>query len=199
MKLVIASSNSHKIREIENKFSTLGELVLVPLKTFAHIPEVIEDGATFEKNSAKKAREISRHTGFPSMADDSGLVVDALDGRPGVRSARYGGDGLSDSDRYELLLREMDGIPPEERTARFVCVIAIALPDGTLLSARGECEGEITTGPRGAGGFGYDPVFYLPGHGLTMAELPLEEKNRISHRARALDKARILLSDLVSP
>ncbi len=198
MKLVIASSNRNKIREIENKFSEIPGLELVPLNAFDNPPEVVEDGDTFEENSAKKAKEITRFTGLPAMADDSGLVVAALDGRPGVHSARYGGDCLTDRDRYELLLGEMNRVPLTGRRARFVCVITIAMPDGSLYSARGECEGVIAEEPKGGGGFGYDPIFYLPKYGLTMAEISLEEKNRISHRARALDRAAKILSRITA-
>lgn len=196
MKLVIATSNKNKIREIREKFSALQDLILIPLSEYADPPEVIEDGATFLENACKKAREIAHFTGLPALADDSGLVIDALDGRPGVLSARYGGPGATDPDRNDMILEEMRDVPDDRRNARFVCIIAVAFPGGTNCSSEGVCEGIIATKPVGAHGFGYDPIFFLPDRGVTMAELPLEEKNRISHRAKALDAMREILMKL---
>ncbi|MBP7584500.1 MAG: XTP/dITP diphosphatase [Spirochaetes bacterium] len=193
MKLLVATRNSNKVREIRDKFRGLAGLELVSLDDIAPLPDVVEDGATFEENALKKARETARLSGLPSMADDSGLEVDALGGEPGVYSARYAGEGATDADRNSLLLEKMKEVPEGKRSARFVCVIAIAFPGGSELVARGICEGEIARMPRGAHGFGYDPVFHLPEKGKTMAEIPLEEKNRISHRALALEQARRLL------
>lgn len=201
LRLVIATGNRNKVREIQDKFSAIEGLTLVPLSDFPDPPEVIEDGATFLENAMKKAGGIAAFTGLPSMADDSGLVVDALGGRPGVLSARYGGPSADDADRNRMILEEMRGIPAERRAARFVCVIAVVFPDGTTFSAEGTCEGVIAETMRGSHGFGYDPIFFLPDRGKAMAELPLDEKNRISHRARALEKMREILiaADLNPP
>ncbi len=196
MKLVIATNNAHKITEIRNKFTGLPGIELLTPSDFPDAPAVVEDGATFSENALKKARALSRHTGFPALADDSGLVVDALAGRPGVYSARYGGENTGDTDRNRMLLEEMRGVPENARGARFICVIAITLPGGGEYVAEGACEGVITESERGEGGFGYDPIFYLPELGRTMAELTLEEKNRVSHRATALDGARDILRGL---
>jgi len=198
MKLVIATHNKDKIREIRNKFASVESLALVPLNEFPGAPEVVEDGATFLENARKKADAIAQFTGQPSMADDSGLVIDALDGRPGIYSARYGGPGATDLERNRKILDEMRDVPPGRRGARFVCVIAIALPGGRCLTAEGTCEGVIAESMCGEHGFGYDPIFFLPSLGKTMAELPLDEKNRISHRARALDRAREILMEMSS-
>lgn len=189
MKLVIATGNKNKILEIKDKFSDAGHLEIIPLSEFSGVPDIIEDADSFSGNAMKKARVIRDFTGLPSMADDSGLVIDALNGEPGVYSARYGGDGLTDIDRYNLVLEKMKNIPDEERCARFVCSIAIAMPDGREFSTDGICEGRIAIVPCGENGFGYDPVFYLPEYGRTMAEITLEIKNRISHRGKALDLA----------
>jgi XTP/dITP diphosphohydrolase len=196
MKLVIATNNKNKIREIRNKFADIAGLELIPLDEFPGPPEVIEDGSSFRENAHKKALEIATYAGYPSMADDSGLVVDALDGRPGIFSARYGGESATDADRNRMILEEMRGIPAERRSARFICVIAIAFRDGRSYFAEGSCEGIIAETMRGRHGFGYDPIFYLPELGKTMAELPLHEKNRISHRAKALEAAKKILEEL---
>ncbi len=193
LKLVIATGNKNKIREIQDKFSEIEGLELVPLSEFPDPPEVIEDGVTFLENASKKATSITAYTGLPAMADDSGLVVDALGGRPGVLSARYGGAETDDRAKNHIILEEMKGIPAGKRTARFVCVIAVVFPDGRSFSAEGTCEGAITEAMKGTHGFGYDPIFFLPDRGKTMAELPLEEKNKISHRARALEAMSELL------
>jgi XTP/dITP diphosphohydrolase len=196
MDLVIASRNKNKITEIREKFSGLKELRLIPLYELESPPEVIEDGETFEENAIKKAEEKARYSNRPVLSDDSGLVVEALDGRPGVHSARYGGYGSSDSKKNELLLSEMADIK-ENRKAKFVCVVAIAWPDGENSVVRGECYGEIAIKSAGEKGFGYDPVFFIPEFGKTMAQLTLEEKNRISHRALALDKAKNILEEKI--
>jgi XTP/dITP diphosphohydrolase len=196
MKLVIATNNRNKIREIKDKFADISGLELVPLNDFPDPPLVIEDGSSFRENAYKKAREIASYAGTPSMADDSGLAVDALQGRPGIYSARYGGESANDAERNRMILEEMRGVPVERRGARFICVIAIVFPDGRSFFAEGSCEGVIAETMKGSHGFGYDPIFYLPGHGKTMAELPLNEKNRISHRAKALEAAREILIKL---
>ncbi len=197
MNLVIASNNRNKIREIENKFSGICGLTLIPLSRFPDPPLIIEDGATFHENARTKAAAIAGFTKQPAMADDSGLVVDALDGRPGVLSARYGGAEATDRERSLKLLEEMREAAPERRNARFVCVISVAFPDGRIFFSEGRCEGMIADSMKGENGFGYDPIFYLPEIGKTMAELTLEEKNSISHRAKALDGARKLLLSMI--
>jgi XTP/dITP diphosphohydrolase len=196
MKLVIATGNRNKIIEIKNKLPDEHHLEIIPLSDFKNIPEIIEDADTFSGNAIKKARVIRDFTGLPSMADDSGLVIDALNGEPGVFSARYGGEGLTDRDRYLLVLDKMKGVPDYERSARFVCSIAIALPDNREFFSEGFCEGRIALIPCGENGFGYDPIFYLPEYGRTMAELTLDIKNRISHRGKALDHASLIIKEL---
>jgi XTP/dITP diphosphohydrolase len=154
------------------------------LNDFGPIPEVEEDGATFDDNAYKKASFTAKVLGLPAIADDSGLVVKALDGAPGVHSARYAGDKATDRDNIDKLLKEMEG--EEDRRAAFECVISLAVPSGPALTYVGRCEGEITREPKGDHGFGYDPVFYHPSFGRTFAELSMEEKNRVSHRGAAL-------------
>lgn len=195
MKLIIATKNRNKLKEIENKFSSLA-IELIPQTDIDNFPEVIEDGNSFEENAIKKAKTIAMHTGLPTMADDSGLVVDSLHGRPGIYSARYAGEKATDKENNELLLEEMRNIEPENRTASFVCVIAIVLPGGETFTARGECSGFITQEPVGSHGFGYDPLFFVKSYNKTMAEIPLDEKNKISHRAKALENAREILKKL---
>ncbi len=196
IRLVIATGNRNKIREIQDKFSGIEGLALVPLSDYPDPPEVIEDGTTFLENAGKKAAEIAAFAGLPAMADDSGLVVDALGGRPGIRSARYGGESADDTVRNRKILEEMSGVPFERRTARFVCVIAVVFPDGRNFFTEGTCEGVITESMKGSHGFGYDPIFFLPDRGSTMAELPLDEKNKISHRAKALEAMKDILIKL---
>lgn len=183
MKVVLASHNKKKMAEMRAILSDIGVEVLSQADVGVDI-EPEETGTTFEANARIKAETILQATGLPAVADDSGLVVDALDGAPGVWSARYGGEGLDDTGRWQLLLKNMEG--KTDRACRFVSVICCAFPDGTELLARGECEGQVAQSPRGEGGFGYDPVFWLPELGKSMAELAPEEKNRISHRGRAL-------------
>lgn len=199
MKLVVATGNRNKVREIADKYAGMRGVELLGLDSFPGMPEVIEDGESFRENALKKALAVVKHTGGAAMADDSGLAVDALQGRPGIYSARYGGPGLNDADRNRRLLDEMVLVPDGGRTARFICVIVIALPDGSVFTAEGSCEGSIAREPRGDGGFGYDPVFIPAGRTITMAQIPLEEKNRISHRALALDQARGIISSLTNP
>jgi XTP/dITP diphosphohydrolase len=182
VRLLIATQNEGKIRELEAILAPLGVALTTPAD-FLDVPEAIEDGETFEENALKKAHHWFTATGLPTLADDSGLVVDALGGEPGVRSARY---APTVDERNAKLLAALEGIPPERRTARFVCVTAFIRGKGDEVIERGTCEGRIHDAPRGDGGFGYDPVFWVEGHGCTMAELPAAVKNRISHRARAL-------------
>jgi XTP/dITP diphosphohydrolase len=192
MILVLATRNQGKIREIE-KVLDLPGLSIRSLKDFRDVPEVVEDGRTFLENAIKKAQACSQTTGQAALADDSGLEVSCLKGAPGIYSARFSGPEAKDQDNNQKLLSLLEGVPEVERTARFVCQMVLYLPDGTWIQTEGFCPGIIATAPRGEHGFGYDPVFYLPAFGKTMAELPLEEKNRISHRARALQKIRVHL------
>ncbi len=192
---MIASGNKGKIREIKRYFYDL-KLELIGLDSFSSLPEVKEDGKTFRENALKKARVRAEQTGELTLADDSGLEVDYLGGEPGVYSARYAGVGASDEDNNNRLLRELKGLPVEERKARFKSVIALFDPqDNNGVTVEGKCEGYILTEPRGENGFGYDPVFYLPEYNKTMAELSLEVKNRISHRAAGLKKMHEVLND----
>ncbi len=198
--LVMATRNPGKIRELRELLKDLG-IQLRSLADFPELPEIAETGDTFADNAATKAREVARLTQLPALADDSGLEVAALDGRPGVFSARYAQDvtrpaAPGDADNWRKLLDELKGVPWERRQARFVCAIALALPDGRLFTARGECAGRIATGPQGGQGFGYDPVFWVPEYGATMAQLGAAVKNRISHRARALKSLPELLGAL---
>lgn len=185
MTILIASNNPKKLRELSDILQTLGvRAVSLSQSGVKSNPE--ENGATFEENALIKAMSAARASGMWAVADDSGLVVDALGGQPGVNSARFGGEGLSDAGRNALLLRLLDGVPEGRRGARFVSAVALATPKGRHFTVGGECRGSILTAPSGTGGFGYDPLFYLPEYGMTFAELPGGLKNRISHRARAL-------------
>lgn len=186
MRLILASNNAHKRKELSDILTQLGmEVVSMQEAGIFLTPE--ENGETFEENSYAKAKAVFDACHQPVIADDSGLMVDALGGAPGVYSARYGGAQCkSDGDRLNYLLKQLKDVPPERRTAHFVCVITLLLPDGRRLTARGECPGVILDAPQGENGFGYDPVFYVPERKTTFAMLPEEEKNRISHRARAL-------------
>lgn len=191
-RMIFASRNRGKVKELAELVADAG-IELLSLADLPGAPEVVEDGATFEENAAKKAREIAAWAGLPAVADDSGLEVDAIGGAPGVRSARFAGDGATDAENNAKLLRLLADVPTERRTARFVSVIAVATPDGKVSTVRGTCEGIIGHEPRGAGGFGYDPLFIVPEYGLTFAEMDLATKNRISHRGRAFRLARGLL------
>lgn len=185
--LVIATRNTGKIFEIRDLLAGF-PVEIKGLDDFGPIPEVEEDGADFDENAYKKASFVSRVLGMPALADDSGLVVDALNGAPGVLSARYAGENATDRDRCDKLLREMKEHP--NRKAAFECVISIAVPTGAALTYEGRCEGEIGTVAVGEYGFGYDPVFFYPPLGKTFAQLTREEKNRISHRGNALKELR---------
>lgn len=186
MKVVLASNNPNKLREMKAILAPLGWEILSQREAGVHV-EPEENGLTFEENSRIKARAVMEATGLPAIADDSGVEVDALDGAPGVHSARYGGDACRDDKaRNLLLMRNMEPVPEGQRTGRFVSVITMVSPDGREVAARGELEGEILRQEVGSGGFGYDPLFYIPTEGCTMAELTAERKNEISHRAVAL-------------
>ena len=193
MKIFLATGNKHKIKEIEKIFK-MDNVEILSINDGIEIPEVEEDGTTFEENSKKKALEIAKFTNMITIADDSGLCVDALDGAPGVYSARYAGEHGNDLDNNKKLVRELQGI--ENRKARFVCVITLAKPTGETYSFRGEVEGDIIDIPQGTEGFGYDPHFFMKEYGKTLAEIP-EIKNKISHRARALEKLKENLDEIL--
>ena len=184
MKMVLASKNQKKMKEMHEILSGMGVEVCLQSDVGIDI-DVEETGTTFEENSLLKAKAVMEASGLPAIADDSGLCVDALNGAPGVYSARYGGDGLDDTGRYKLLLANMPR--GAARTAKFVSVITCCFPGGEVLTARGECPGTIAFAPMGEGGFGYDPVFFLPKLKKTFAQLAPEEKNAVSHRGRALE------------
>ena len=183
MKLVLASRNIHKLEEMRAILSGLGVEILLERDVGADV-DVEETGTTFEENALLKAKAVMEHTGLPAIADDSGLCVDALGGAPGVYSARYGGPELSDVGRYRLLLENMRGML--DRRCKFVSCICACFPDGTTITARGECPGTLAYAPRGEDGFGYDPIFFVPGLKKTFAQLTPQEKNAISHRGVAL-------------
>jgi XTP/dITP diphosphohydrolase len=194
--ILFGTSNPHKLAELR---AILGDLpfTLRGLDDVAGAPEVEETGATFAENAILKATAYARASGLLTLADDSGLEIDALGGEPGVHSARWAGIDTPYGERFRIILERLSQTPPERRTARFRCVIAIARPEGLLTTAEGVLEGIIATEARGAGGFGYDPIVYLPAYGKTVAELPAEVKNQISHRARAAAQARQQLLDIV--
>lgn len=191
-KLLLATNNKGKVREYKSMLKDL-PFELVSQAELGIKTEVDEVGESLEENARLKATTLARESRLLVLADDSGLEVDALGGEPGRLSARYAGEGASDKDRVSYLLTRLKDVPEGKRSARFRCVIAIAQPDGKVELCSGECEGIITLEPRGKEGFGYDPIFYLPGLGKTMAELTLEEKNRVSHRGRAAREAIKLL------
>jgi XTP/dITP diphosphohydrolase len=194
--VLLGTSNAHKLAELR---AILGDLpfTLLSLSDVVAVPDVAETGATFAENAILKATAYASASDLLTLADDSGLEIDALGGEPGVYSARWVGVDTPYSERFRIILERMAQTPPEQRTARFRCVIAIAGPDGVLATAEGVLEGMIAPEPQGAGGFGYDPIFYLPPCGRTVAELPAEVKNRISHRALAAAQARQQLLDIV--
>jgi len=186
MKVVLASKNKHKLIEISKITEKFGIQLILQSELGVDI-DVEETGTTFEENSFLKAEAVMKATGLPALADDSGIAVDALNGEPGIYSARYGfDDSLDDWGRLELLLKNTEHVPDGQRQAQFVCVITMVTPDGQTVQARGEIHGELTREPRGENGFGYDPIFYYPPLGMTTAELSSEQKNQVSHRANAL-------------
>ncbi len=191
--LVLATRNLHKASEVTALLAGLG-IRIRTLADFPASPDVVEDGATCEDNARKKAVEIARATGLPAVADDTGLEVDALGGRPGVYAARYAGEQATYEENCRKLLEELSAVPASKRTARFLTVAALALTSGEVHLAQGVLPGLITEHPAGCQGFGYDPVFYVPELGKTLAELSSEDKNRISHRARAFQSMRQILS-----
>ena len=193
--LLVATNNLHKVRELREILQTVPVSLASPMDMGIDI-QVQETGRTYVTNARLKALAFARASGMVALADDSGLEVAALSGAPGLYSSRYAGEGASSPDRIALLLHNLDGVPWEQRQARFVAVIALASPDGRVRVYRGSVRGIITFAARGVGGFGYDPVFYLPTYGCTMAELPDDIKNRISHRARAALRAAPLIVEM---
>jgi XTP/dITP diphosphohydrolase len=191
-RLVVATRNPGKVRELRALLSSLA-LEVVPADG---LPEVEETGATFAENAERKARAAAEWSGEWSLADDSGLEVDALGGGPGVHSNRFAGESTTEADRNAKLLELLQDVPPEHRTARYRAAVAVAAPDGRVWLTEGACEGVILQAPRGEGGFGYDPLFLLPQLGKTMAELEPEAKNRLSHRGRAMAEAMPILERL---
>ncbi len=195
--LVVATRNPGKLREIQRILQDL-PLEVRSIQAYPHLEPVAEDAPTYEGNAVRKAVAAARATGEVALADDSGLEIDALGGWPGVHSARFLGEEATDADRNTEVLRRLEGVPLERRTARYRAVIAVALPDGRVETFEGTCEGLIALEPRGGGGFGYDPIFYLPELGRTVAELAPEEKDRLSHRGKALAQARAFLERLLT-
>lgn len=195
--IVLATRNRHKGAEVAALLDGLG-LTIRTLDEFPQAPEVIEDGTTCEANAVKKAREIAAATGLPAVADDTGLEVDALGGRPGVYAARYAGEQATYEDNCRKLIHELSGVPTGKRTARFITVAALAFPSDGVRVETGELRGMITEAPAGSKGFGYDPVFFVPDLGKTLAELSAEEKNRVSHRAKAFVQLRKVLQEMMT-
>ena len=187
MKVVLASKNRHKLEEI-SQITRKFDMELVLQSELGVDIDVEETGTTFEENSFLKAEAVMKATGLPALADDSGIAVDALNGEPGIYSARYGFDPtLDDWGRLQLLLKNTEAVPDGQRQAKFVCVITLVTPEGQTIQARGEIHGELLRAPAGENGFGYDPIFYYPPLGMTTAEMPGEVKNQVSHRANALE------------
>ena len=187
-RILLATTNKGKQREYAELLAPLAMEVTILSDLGPDVPEVVEDGLTFEENALKKALTYFRHFQLPVIADDSGLEVDALGGKPGVFSARYAGEKASDEENIAKLLAELHNVPLEKRSARFVCVIAYVDGKNDPLIAKGFCSGQIAFEPKGSNGFGYDPIFYLPQYEKTMAQLEPEEKNKISHRSKALEQ-----------
>ena len=197
--LLVGTTNPGKLAEIKARLGNL-PIHIVPLGHLATWPEVAEDGRSFEENALKKARTLANFSGMPTLADDSGLEVDALGGAPGIHSARYSGEDANDARNNEKLLQALAGLPQEKRTARFVCVLALCLPDSRKRREwlfRGECEGWIASSLKGGNGFGYDPLFFYPPFGKTFGEVDRETKGRVSHRGKALRKLAEALPSLL--
>lgn len=194
--VIIATKNPGKAREFVQIFAPRG-MEVKTLLDFPEIADIEETGTTFEENAILKAEAVANFLNKMVISDDSGLVVDALGGRPGIFSARYAGEQKNDQDNIDKILSELSGVPEGKRTARFYCALAVAVPGQNTITVSGACEGRILEGQRGSGGFGYDPVFYLPELGLSMAELSSSEKNKISHRANALKKLDLVLDSVI--
>lgn len=194
-KLIIATNNAGKVSEIKDILQS-EFCKIVSLKEAGLKIDIVEDGATFEENAVKKAKEVARITGCMALADDSGICVDYLEGAPGIYSARFAGENASDAMNNKKLIGLLKDVPAKKRNAHYTCVVALADPDGNTITAYGEVQGVIATEPRGHNGFGYDPYFYLPEYGQTMSELPPEIKNVISHRFFALKALKLKLKQL---
>lgn len=192
--IVLATNNKNKVKEFQELVKDF-PIEVKCLQDYGSLPGVVEDGATFDDNAYKKALHYARVLGIPALADDSGLVVDALDGAPGVYSARYSGENATDWDNCEKLLKEMAG--KEDRSAHFECVLSLATPGGPALTWEGRCDGKITEQRQGESGFGYDPVFYYEDLGKTFAEIPMDEKSKISHRGKAMQEFSSEFDDVV--
>lgn len=192
--IVLATTNKNKIKEFKEMLKDY-PISLRSLSDFGPLPEIIEDGTTFDENAYKKAHQTAKILGLPTIADDSGLAVEALNGAPGVYSARYAGENSSDQDNIDKLLKEMKGV--SNRKATFHCVISIAVPSGPALTYEGTCHGILLEQPRGTSGFGYDPLFYFEELGKTFAECTMEEKNRVSHRGKALKELKSELTQVL--
>jgi XTP/dITP diphosphohydrolase len=193
-KLLIATNNQGKVREFRELLKGLPYSLVTPKEMGIKL-DVEESGSTYEENARIKAAAFAKASGLLTLADDSGLEVDALNSEPGIRSSRYAGEGAGDGQRVDFLLNKLKNVPEKQRTGRFRCVIALARPDGQIKYCEGICEGLITFAPIGEAGFGYDPIFYFPELNQTMAELSSEVKNHVSHRAHAAAKARLLLQE----
>lgn len=191
---MLATKNKGKVKELKE---FLGNLDVLSLEAFPEMSEVEEDGKTFEENAIKKAREVAQFTQCIALADDSGLEVDFIHGQPGIYSARFAGEEKDDDKNNRKLLEMLKGVPENQRSARFRCVIAIVTPLGETYTAEGVCEGRIGSDAVGDDGFGYDPLFYLPEYNKTFAQLSIEEKNKISHRGKALVKANMILKEIM--
>lgn len=197
MEIVLATENQGKIKEIKAMLKGL-DLQILTLQDFPNLPKIVEDGETFKENAIKKAKEIADFTSRVALADDSGLEVEALNNAPGVYSARFAGEKAKDLENNKKLLALLKGLPLVRRKARFVCVIAIAEPDGKVYATKGELKGLIALRPAGKYGFGYDPIFFLPQYKKTVAQISAEDKNRISHRSKALKAAKKILRRLIT-
>ena len=185
MRLIIATGNEDKVREIDEILEGTG-CEAISMKQAGFNPDIVEDGTTFEENALKKAMAVHELSGEYVMADDSGLCIDALDGAPGIYSARFCGENSTYEEKFRKIFEMLADVPEDKRTAQFVCAIAVVKPDGTSFTVRGECRGVLHEKPVGENGFGYDPIFYVPEFGMTTAQMEPEVKNSISHRGRAL-------------
>ncbi|MBQ7627660.1 MAG: XTP/dITP diphosphatase [Clostridiales bacterium] len=185
MRLIIATGNEDKVREIDEILEGTG-FEAISMKQAGFNPDIVEDGTTFEENALKKAMAVHELSGEYVMADDSGLCIDALDGAPGIYSARFCGEDSTYEEKFRKIFEMLADVPDDKRTAQFVCAIAVVKPDGTSFTVRGECRGVLHEKPVGENGFGYDPIFYVPEFGMTTAQMDPEVKNSISHRGRAL-------------
>lgn len=196
MNLIIATANKHKLREFKELLKEF-PFTILSLADLPHIPPIIEDGKTFYENALKKASTVAQLTGQLTIADDSGIEVEALEGKPGVTSARFAGEDASDDENNVKLLKDLEGVPPDKRNACFKCVLVVAPSEGKTAFVEGECKGTIIHAPRGEHGFGYDPLFLVPEYNKTFSEITPEEKNKISHRSRALRKLLKILPQYV--